>query len=342
MTTLLDKYTTIFSEQESWNYYDHSYAGHNPFENNSIADEFIMKYFQKGGKEKVFDTRFPNEKDRNIHSISTFFLGFLIKPLLHIPETEVSFSYLWFITCLYHDYGYYIENHKEKYLPKKSSLNKIIEQLEIKHKLFRIKYDSQFCKKTMKKYFSLCQKEYCFINHGITAGLLLYDRLKKNYEENKIQAMNEGISGAENDDFVYKNLHWSKEHSKYYIMVADAVMSHNVWFSTNSKTKIIYEKYGLNELIIPDSSQRFNCGNPLLRLLLLCDTIEPIKSFSQYKPQCVLKKINIEISENERSIKISILDQCMNYQKWFEKIEDLQTWLKLSVELENNSLTINL
>jgi hypothetical protein len=32
----------------------------------------IIKYFQNGGKEKVFDTRFPNEKDRNIHSISTF------------------------------------------------------------------------------------------------------------------------------------------------------------------------------------------------------------------------------------------------------------------------------
>lgn len=338
----MDKYATIFSKQELWNYYDNSYTGPNPFEENSTSDEFINGYFKKGSKESVFDTQFPSELSRNLHSISTFFLGFLIKPLLNIPETGVSFSYLWFISCLYHDYGYYIENQKELYIPKQSDLNSIVDQLDIKYNLLQKKYESEFLSETIEKYYLLCQKEYGFINHGIIGGLLLYDRLRKNYLENKNKAIIDGITGAKDDDFVYKNLHWSNKHNKYYMIVADAILSHNIWFSTKSKTKIIYEKYGLNELIMENTNQRFNFKNPILILLLLCDTIEPIKSFTQFKPPCVLNRLNIEISKKERSIKIFALDSCINYQNWFDKIEDLKTWLKLSIEVDSNTLTIKL
>jgi hypothetical protein len=339
---LIETYTNIFNKPDLWKYYNDLDCNTNPFENDSAAEGFIKSYFQAGNKESVFDKRFPSEKDRNIHSISTFFLGFLVKPLLHIPEPEPSFSYLWFITCLYHDYGYYIENHKEKYLPKKSCLNKLIEQLGIKYNILNTKYDSQFSKKILTRYFRLCQNEYCFINHGIIGGILLYDKLKKNYIEVKNKAVSQKIPGAKKNDFIYNNLRWASMHGQYYKEAANTILAHNIWYAKLENSEL-YRAYKLDELIIEYPDQRLcSTDYPLLFLLVLADTIEPIKAFNHLSAKCVLQKLNISVDKASNMINIKVIDECINYQSWFNKIIDLKNWAKVSVSQNNNKLTIRI
>lgn len=82
-----------------------------------IAENYINDYFTAGGKE--YALTFDIDKstlllpdDRAIHTVSAFFLGLLTENCLNGKDTlcidgnDFPFSYLWFLTCLYHDYGY--------------------------------------------------------------------------------------------------------------------------------------------------------------------------------------------------------------------------------------------
>ncbi len=85
--------------------------------NPESARNYINDYFTTARKEYAlsfdFDeqNQFPDE--RAIHTVSAFFLGLLIENCLNGEDTlciesnnNFPFSYLWFLTCLYHDYGY--------------------------------------------------------------------------------------------------------------------------------------------------------------------------------------------------------------------------------------------
>ena len=328
----------------SWKYYLNLDI-ENPFENENAAESFIHEYFKTGGKVRVLEERIPFHKARNIHSISAFFLGIFLKPIFNINESEMKpdFRYLWFITCLYHDYGYYIEEKKEKYPPNRFSLNAILKEWKVEYDLLKkINTASFYSSSIIKQYYKYCQTERCFINHGIVGGLMLYDRLMKNYETNKREAKELKISGAINDDFCHNNLHWSKDHYEYYLRTASSIIHHNIWFA-NDKTEELYRKYKLNGLIIDISGKLKKCSDdPFLFLLLLSDTIEPIKEFTNLEPKCVLEKIDISVNCDERKIKISVIDQCINFHHWFCKIKEMKTWLDLKVDINKNELTITI
>lgn len=85
----------------------------NPF----TAEQFIFDYFSAGQKEYalsfMYDEQYQLPEDRAIHTVSGFFLGLLIENCLtgaHTlaieNENYFPFTYLWFLTFLYHDYGY--------------------------------------------------------------------------------------------------------------------------------------------------------------------------------------------------------------------------------------------
>lgn len=327
---LIEKYREIFATPDKWRYYDELYFFDNPFDSDDVRDSFIYTYFQTGRKETVLDSKIPKDKLRDIHSISTFFLGILLRDVCKVPEIKPDFRYLWFITCLYHDYGYFFENKKNKYPPQKTSLSKLLSDLKIKYCLLRTKYNSFYSIDTIKIYYNYCRNECNFINHGIIGGLLLYDKLMKNFESNKREALSRN-SNLDVKDFEHKGLHWSSSHKDFYKLAADSIISHNIWLATNDDNKKKYEGNGLNSLIINNKNSRISCeSNPFLFLLLLADTIEPIKFFTQYKCKCILEKIDISINA-ENEIIISVLDNCLQFQDWFRKIKDLENWTKVSV-----------
>lgn len=82
---------------------------------------FITDYFKNGSKNLALSVGDKNDDMslfpdfRATHTVSAFFIGLLIEKSM--PDEQLSilgddgawempFSYLWFLTCLYHDYGY--------------------------------------------------------------------------------------------------------------------------------------------------------------------------------------------------------------------------------------------
>ncbi len=106
-----------------WNYYGQYLES--PFENIESAKRFINNYFKSGSKEyAVYEWReFEDEEMsfRNGHTTNAFFIGAMLQriidPNLFIEsdiEGTYPFSYLWFLTCLAHDFGYIYENEKDQ------------------------------------------------------------------------------------------------------------------------------------------------------------------------------------------------------------------------------------
>lgn len=90
----------------------------------SEAEAFIHRYFYTGNKALAlafqYDALHQLPPERATHTVSGFFLGLLIENCINGANTlaiesqyNFPFSYLWFLTYLYHDYGYCIaENGK--------------------------------------------------------------------------------------------------------------------------------------------------------------------------------------------------------------------------------------
>jgi hypothetical protein len=161
----------------------------------------------------------------------------------------------------------------------------------------------------------------------------------KNFEENKQQAKRRKPD-LDISNFEYKGLHWSASQEDFFKLVANSIISHNIWFAYNDDDRKRYKDNDLDSLIIDNQNQRISCeSNPFLFLLLLADTIEPIKNFSPVNHSFILEKLNIEInSENE--IVISVVDNCLRFEKWFDKIKDLENWTKVSVKLFDKMINI--
>ena len=93
----------------------------------TAARNFITNYFGNGRKDYILNNEFEQKDllpdNRAIHTISGFFLGLLIenclngRSMLRVGElVEMPFSYLWFLTFLYHDYGYCIAENDNSFL----------------------------------------------------------------------------------------------------------------------------------------------------------------------------------------------------------------------------------
>ncbi len=85
--------------------------------NPEVANRFITRYFTAARKEFAlayrFDEQYQLPPERAAHTVSGFFLGLLIENCINgtaslslQSENYFPFSYLWFLTFLYHDYGY--------------------------------------------------------------------------------------------------------------------------------------------------------------------------------------------------------------------------------------------
>lgn len=138
---------TLATNEPVWNYY-RTAVHTDPSAAPERSAQFIHEYFSHGEKGDITyeldgygDTiayRQPNslrnigklniDEDmplhlseyRAIHTVSAFFLGIFLEKCLTQENCGVDistqsaffpFSYLWFLTCLYHDYGYIIEEN---------------------------------------------------------------------------------------------------------------------------------------------------------------------------------------------------------------------------------------
>ena len=184
--------------------------------------------------------------------------------------------------------------------------------------------NSNFYKSTIEKYYVYRKNEMGVFDHGILGGYMLFDNLVKNY-------VNKMANKPNKTKFDVDNMSYSIEQISLFAYMADCIVSHNIFFP-NQSYEGIYREYGLNELIEYDKPVKFD-SNPLLFLLYLVDSIDPIKYFEQktnLKYDEILKSIDIDFpSCNTIKLSISklfgIKDEII--EKYIRRIEGLSDWL---------------
>lgn len=379
---LYNKIVELYRDCTDWNYYNVDII--NPFDKDKARD-FIKQYFENGAKKRVI-LPLIDEIDpmRHVHTISTFFIGILIKRELcsnltiHSQEDEdYEFSYLWFLVCLFHDIGYAIENdwtykhiyrkNAEEYLNKYKNVKNCkrwhyeyqdLGLIFVAPTIYTKKmilanvrrnytgrfdgitfsngvtiYKSMYLRETVLNYLEYCKmtdgiRHY---DHGIMGGLWLYDSLMKNYyraywnEKGKHRDVN-----IENF-FVDGYWHFYEEQKMIFAYLADCIIAHNMWPASSDNIDI-YKRCGLDELIPPSFQKISFEQNPMLFILAIADTIEPIKLFL---PTGRMSEVDIwkgiDIFFSKEYIKIKILNDRLSYESLLHKVNGLDNWVDVSI-----------
>ncbi len=232
------------------------------------ALKFIKEHFQEELKNKKIRACLELITPfRAVHTVSAFLLGLTIRDKLQFDtrnwrrlpgakSARGSFDLFWSWICLFHDVGYYYEDNPKKFSDIRS-LDGLIERLGLKHNLLKVSEH----KKLIEKYFNKrLMGSARVLDHGIVGAVLLYDALMD----------------LSNNSMVYSRI---KRYEFFYAKICDTIALHNMWRATEA-TMEEYREYNLNELI-PEN----NChiiyykDNPVLYLLALVDSIDPIKGF---------------------------------------------------------------
>lgn len=108
------------NDTDYWDYYRGITV--NPVKYPQRAYEFINEFFTLGSKDHIFRNEFDHNDNGNLviehnaHTIKVFFIGIYLQKQLERElsiysnaGTNYPFSYLWYLSCLFHDYGYRYE-----------------------------------------------------------------------------------------------------------------------------------------------------------------------------------------------------------------------------------------
>lgn len=367
------------------------------------ADEFISKYFIAGRKEFALSYSFKEQNqlppERAIHTVSGFFLGLLIENCINSTVTlslnsinNFPFSYLWFLTFLYHDYGYCVTEregsiikcpqhanipcHNNPYnkrcsLQEHQSLSAIKRKLgidlspfsqvgtfaynsrqepKLRHALLSeltqrnntisghpklhfsngsIIKEHQYPSHIITRYMNYCINERHRVDHGIVGGLLFYDRMIKNYMLAYISSINNGNANLDLCDFYYRNRHFCKEQLTIFSYISDCILSHNI-YKQSQGNRAVYEKYLLDDLLEENFKTITYESNPLLYILAISDTMEPIKTYQQnnkkLSAQEIAEAIKIEYIPGKRSLKFSSASPTIDINTLYQKAKGLTDW----------------
>lgn len=303
------------------------------------AYNFIKKYFEISGKEKVFDLDFLEQYEENgkhIHTVSLFLLGLLLKDCSNSYVKEIqdkTFSYIWFLVCLYHDIAIVEENKIDKINKYANSLEYFLGDYNIKYDVFNHNWKAgkpfKYSENLVKNYFKY-RLDDNKIDHGIIGGYLLYDRLRKNYDIKYKESIQQNY-----DKFDTTDLQWEIKHHDYYAIASHVIIEHNMWFASDDNTKEKYKKYGLSDLIINNDEKNIIniLDNSLLFYFGLLDSIEPTKVFVNYNANVILKKISIEFSNNCLNITFDEeLTKTEEFKRYKKNVYDTEKWLNVEVK----------
>jgi hypothetical protein len=261
-----------------------------------------------------------------------------------------DFKYTWFLACLYHDTASAIE--KTAY--NNQSLEFFLGTNNVKHNIFRHKpvlpYADLFTfpEELVKNYFHYRIDYWKSVDHGIVGGFLLFDHLRENYDSawKKCSRQDDDANIAHNqmpncyEKFLFEDRNWQIDHLDHFAIIADSVISHNIWFNDNVK---LYKHYGLEPLIISNRNKIAIIDRPLLFFLSLLDTIEPVKCLGRKEfgltPVDALKCVEIEFNAPDKVV-INVLNKNINCQLWFGQIKEMQNWLRVKVNCPNATTCI--
>lgn len=341
MQTLRELYEEIANNNIRWSYYQNNPQSiYGKWDNHEYALAFIERYFEFAGKSQAFkdEQLRKNRKfieNRATHIISTFLIGIKLAESFGVDISDrnaenMNFLYYWFLTCLYHDIGYAYED--------KSNCEHLrmiqVDGLDAIHEICDIKYFHNRVFKTYSKeiidFYFKCRSN-CNngtkgkIDHGIIGGLLLYDKLRKQFAIAWKRRTNKNDSRQSfyiKDECSNRELHLSNNHYAGYAEVADAIIAHNIWVSTLNEYINKYDHTNAMEKI----ENKISKENILCFILSIADTIEPVKRDSQY-----LDLVQIRSLENNRGIELQVDE--ITFDNVYKNIINLMKWVDVCVRI---------
>ncbi len=197
---------------------------------------------------------------------------------------------------------------------------------------------SHFLKSTIEKYYKYRLEEMGKYDHGILGGFMLFNNLVKNYITK--------MQGEQNKTYFIKDSKIFRiEQITLFSYIADCIVAHNIFFPSLDDIHL-YEEYGLNELISFNIPIKIR-DNPLLFLLYLVDSIDPIKYFKQktnLNSEEILKSISVSFANKSFELSKttnSIIDDDL-FINYLEKINNIKTWLGVHPSINTNSIKVEI
>lgn len=337
---------SIYKDTSQWKYYSGNRGDYRnkDFLSCEFPTIFIQQYFIAGEKSILAESLYRLPTLRQIHTVSTFFFGLYLYRFLKVSsyrKYEPNFKYLWFLTCLYHDFGYIIENGTDSTWTDGIEYD-IYQNLEIP-----VDLQSYYDVEIIKRYSEFRHN----VDHGIEGGRKLYDLLKKNYAYYREKwAFQNQVKPQ--DDFLYNGRIWfRKRHEKYYAEAALNIMLHNIWFANDPETIKEYHKAQLDKLI--NKRLKFSYSAALLFVLAFADTIEPLKkaqeidienhneSQSQNPYKMILDSIYVSTDNNKLKFSCERTMSNYPYDDWLQSICYLDKWIDVEIDKQGDSVIID-
>jgi len=356
MNTFGNFMNSILKYTDKWDYYNISNCSYGSYENvfkdSRIFIESILSHGEKLSDFDRYQFGFMEDGFRLKHTVSIYFLGLIIyenvskirsaindyirQVDLYINEANTPFSYFWFLICFYHDFGYSFESEDrntaikrlvkffDEYIPyalprrnHRTGVPRVISDNIQKYSIFRYVNDDK-------------------LDHGIVAGLLFWYEREKDYFTRR--------KNHSEETFIEKNLLWSKKMLYHiHLPVAWTISAHNVWFrKPNSENSDIYRKYGLEKLIINRPIVRLR-KHPMLFLLSIVDTIDPVKLLSNNNVHNFnisdLDLIEFKFTRDTIMYRINLNDVVVT-PRYKENVVDMNSWLCCHTYYNNGIFSI--
>jgi hypothetical protein len=291
--------------------------------------ESHKKDYLQGFEEELYKQVNNLSKERALHIVSTYILGIQIynrsELLKQIIDNEIkkfrdkTFEFFWFLIAIYHDLGYEYEINNT---PSESETLGSFLKSEGYNRLNNSAGVPQIYEKNYRLYFKYRIKRHGRYDHGICAAHILYNDLRQ----------------------IRKERHWNKRLDSIYNYAAWVILAHNIWYVKDSSSydAKVYEKFKLNDLILKEED--IDNGTypielskyPLLFLLCLVDSIEPLKKIKKVPK---LSQIECEIKDNEIVIQSNLTCGC--HDAIINQAKDLNNWLT-KTGVDGNQVTIHL
>lgn len=335
--TFWDIYDSILKEDSKWNPNPHLKVECNlekifdyPHSYNFIFELFFGDCNFRSLAIELYKRSTDIMKERLKHTVSLYLLGIYVASKIGFEKFSINewdknssrnFLHYWLAICLFHDIGYSIEMDKEKYdISKLETLDDFVKHLGLRFDLRNV------CdEKLLNAYYSFRTKKMKSVDHGIVGAMLMYDSLM-NREEKNADIAKTAIVISEKP--ICGNM-LKEDFAECSFLIA----KHNMWFANTFCKKIAYRKMGLQQLIGKTNSVMFE-DSPMLFLLCLLDTIEPLKA-NNGNPRDILNKIEL----NCKSGSLIILDN--DERHILKRAKGLKQWMGVNVlSLEKNKIEI--
>lgn len=188
MSSLHNEYNQLLQSEE-WAYYPcQGKIDMNIFLSKENIKSFLSLYLGKGEKPGLPIFR-QNEKlstERLQHTLSCFLLGTLLYIKCNAISSEIDaeltknpdninepiserFKYVWMLTCIFHDFGYCIEDEEIECIRDNFDFDSLMKKLPRRPATI----PNIYTKELLKKYERFRRGKYCVHDHGICGSIKL-------------------------------------------------------------------------------------------------------------------------------------------------------------------------